>query len=123
MGIDFSHCEAHWAYSGFHRARCKLAAVIGIDLNYMEGFQSAFGAPTDVEPIKWDSLKKDPIHKLLHHSDCDGHITAKDCRRIAPRIRELVKEWPDDDYDKIQFLMLADGMDAAAAESKPLKFR
>lgn len=30
MGIDFSHCDAHWAYSGFHRFRTRLATQVGL---------------------------------------------------------------------------------------------
>src|SRR3546814_10466403 len=39
MGLDFSHTDAHWAYSGFTRFRRALAKHEGIDLDAMEGFQ------------------------------------------------------------------------------------
>ena len=29
MGIDFSHGDAHWAYSGFMRFRGRLAVELG----------------------------------------------------------------------------------------------
>jgi hypothetical protein len=38
MGLDFSHCDAHWSYSGFNEFRVKLAEAAGIVLGDMEGF-------------------------------------------------------------------------------------
>jgi hypothetical protein len=90
-----------------------LAKEVGIDLDSMEGFGGS---------VKWSTLPKDPIHFLLNHSDCDGHITAKRCAKIAPRLLELVAKWPDDIYDKTQALLLAEGMKACAQKGKPLEF-
>lgn len=112
MGIDFSHCNASWAYSGFMRFRKRVAKSVGFDLDSMEGF----GGKT-----KWSSLKPDPIHALLNHSDCDGHLTVTECKKVAPRLKEILSSW-DDDYDKQMGLELASGMLNAAAEKKPLRF-
>lgn len=38
MGLDCSHGAWHGAYSAFHRWRAKLAEVVGIPLDLMEGF-------------------------------------------------------------------------------------
>jgi len=143
MGLDFNHADAHWAYSGFNRFRGKLAEEIGICLPLMDGFwtDSEFSSSSfpltkrivgekmindyffwlPTKPLKWDNIK-DPIVDLLYHSDCDGNLTASQCKKIAPRLRELIKDWPDDDYDKKQALGLADGMDYCAKEKKVLKF-
>lgn len=61
MGADFNLCDAHLAYSGFHRFREKLAKEICIDLNLMDGF----GGNIRLETIN------DDIKLLLNHSDCD----------------------------------------------------
>ena len=116
MGIDFSHCEAHWAYRGFNRARAKLAAEVGIILDLMEGFADrTFGAlhhfkevHPDIstrmlgwipeEALSWKHIKDD-IVILLNHSDCDGEITAEECLKVAPRLRHLVEDWHEDDFD------------------------
>ena len=145
MGLDFSHCEAHWGYTAFALFRVKLAAEAGIDLHCMDGF--AFGPSGEAfEPltisgdsgesgrmpgfdkyighqpvISWESIKDD-IKPLLDHSDCDGELTPDECRRIAPRLRELVSTWPDDDRDKAKALELANGMDMAANANENLKF-
>ncbi len=151
MGLDFSHCDAHWAYSGFNRFRTKIAAEAGIALSCMEGFAvnplgvkrynhvSIFGKNIEekrpvgaiaaeycdyvgIQPvITWDKVSDD-IKYLLNHSDCDGFLTPSECRKVAPRIRELVKNWPDDDRDKINALLLANGMDLARSKRQKLKF-
>jgi hypothetical protein len=113
MGIDFSHCDAHWSYRGFHLFRVKLASSIQLDLDNMEGFGSGSQS--------WDTIS-DPIKPLLDHSDCDGELSPDECRTVSPRLRELVKGWGDD-YDKRHALWLADGMDLAANNNKPLEFR
>jgi hypothetical protein len=114
MGLDFSHCEARWAYSGFFRFRLRLAKEIGF--NEYEEIKT-------IDDPRYSKISKDPILPLLAHSDCDGDLGPEECKKVAPRLREIVSKWPDDDYDKEQALELADGMDAAAASSEPLKFR
>lgn len=112
MGLDFSHCNARWAYSGFMRFRRKLANEIGMDLSKMEGFDG------DI-PF---SNYKDDIIPLLDHSDCDGELTVEECKKVAPRLRELVSTWEDTDRDKKIALELADGMDYALERDEPLRF-
>lgn len=145
MGLDFSHCDAHWAYSGFMRFRTKLAAEVGIALHCMESFawDHAQNKPcSDVEIYNYDSQKlngrpvgligiqpviewstvNDDIVPLLNHSDCDGVLTVEECKRVAPRLRELVANWEDDDFDKINALLLAEGMEEAILGGDELRF-
>ena len=145
MGLDFSHCEAHWAYSGFMRFRTRLAAEAGIALHCMKGFAGGpTGKPFEIltisgqseesgkmpgfdkyigsQPvISWDGVKDD-IKPLLNHSDCDGILTPEECAKVAPRLRELVSAWPDDDRDKRNALWLAEGMDEAASKGENIEF-
>lgn len=145
MGIDFSHCEAHWAYSGFMRFRTRIATEAGIVLSCMSGFSSgpigkqyetliilgeseesgsALGFDKYVgrqSVIPWESIKDD-IAPLLNHSDCDGKLTSKECAKVAPRLRELVAKWPEDDRDKINALELVNGMDSAVKANDCLRF-
>jgi len=118
MGLDFSHSDAHWSYSGFMKFRTHLAECTGIDLDMMEGFGG------DGE---WSPPLTEPIIDLLNHSDCDGELTPEQCKIIAPRLRKIVSEWSDSDYmvmyDKKNALLLADGMEEAAANGEPLEFR
>jgi len=55
-------------------------------------------------------------------SDCDGYLTPRQCRKIYPRLLELVKNWDDDDYDKQQAIELANGMKKAALKLQKLEF-
>jgi hypothetical protein len=103
----------------FGRFRDALAAHEGIDLGQMEGFRSL----GDERPrIPWDSVST-PLEPFLNHSDCDGELTPEQCRRVAPRLREVVAAlWSPGDYNHDAGLLLADGMDAAAATEEPLQF-
>jgi hypothetical protein len=114
MGIRFTHCGASWSYSGFNRFRTKLAKEIGIDLYKMEGFIE-LGV---VKPfsISW-KLVNDPIVPLLNHSDCEGCLTPDECAQVAPRLRDLIQNWPndienniDESYDTHMALKLIEGM-------------
>ena len=70
-------------------------------------------------PLKWDSLKPDPIHVLINHSDCDGEISWEVCEPLAKRLKELmpllpsgygpghIKNWRDTTQQFIDGLMLA----------------
>jgi len=115
MGLDFSHTEASWSYSGFMRFRTRLAKEIGINLREMRGLG-------DSGVLSWDKII-DPIKPLLDHSDCEDDLSPNECMKIAPRMRELVSDWDDDDYDKIQALLLADGMELAGSRNESLQFR
>jgi hypothetical protein len=112
MGLDFNGSTAGWSYTGFGRFRDRLARELEFNLNAMEGFGGS---------RSWDELEWDPIFHLLNHSDCDGEITPEQCRVAAPRLRELVEYWPKD-YDKVNAIALADGMDKCAEENKSLRF-
>jgi len=116
MGIDFSHCNARWSYGGFNSFRQRLAKEIGMNLEEMDGFRR------DEKPGIPFSNFSDDIIPLLDHSDCDGVLAPDECKRVAPRLRELISKWDDDDYDKRHALELADGMDAAAVANEYLEF-
>jgi hypothetical protein len=81
MGLTVSHGCWDGAYSAFHRWRTAVASTIGMDLEKMEGFGGT---------VLWSSLPSDPLHKLLHHSDCEGQIDAEDCAPIAERLEAIL---------------------------------
>ncbi|MFE9777792.1 hypothetical protein ACFYPA_06495 [Streptomyces sp. NPDC005775] len=127
MGIDFSHTEAHWAYTGFSRFRRALAAYVGIDLDHMSGFKP-LGAGDDYQLNPWSNVTSD-LKPLLDHSDCDGELSPQECQRVAPCLRQAIDAvWPSVDgeepsYDRVNGLLLAEGMEAAAAADEPLEFQ
>ncbi|WP_313469847.1 hypothetical protein [Lysinibacillus sp.] len=112
MGLNFSHCDVGWSYSGFNNFRRRLAQQIEMDLDDMVGFGGNI-------PFH---IYQDDIVPLLNHSDCDGELTPDECKQVAPRLRELVSGW-EDDYEKSKALDLADGMELAANRGKSLEFR
>lgn len=114
MGLDFSHCDARWGYIGFHRFRLKLARAAGYTI--VKG-DSLMG-PMEV----WESEDDQPLDPLLYHSDCDGIISPEDCAKVAPALEAAVKDWPEDDYDRVNALRLAEGMRLAAAKGEDLAF-
>ena len=113
MGVDFSHCNAHWAYSGFMRFRQKLAdQSIGVDLLSMHGY----GGDTP-----WENFDDDII-PLLNHSDCEDDLTFEECAKIAPRLKEIIENWDDGDYDKRSALELIVGMEECILNEESLSF-
>jgi hypothetical protein len=116
MGLDFQRVElvrhrvdGSWSYTGFNDFRERLAKQIGIKLREMDGFCDS-GKP-------WDEVTDD-IAPLLNHSDCDGKLSASECERIAKRLRELVKNWDDGDYDKQNAVALADAMETCGKDGE-----
>ena len=92
----------------------------GINLDDMYGFAKCWDEHEHIA-ISWDNVK-DPITPLLNHSDCDGELTPEECRTVAPRLRELVANWKEDDYDKAKAIELAEGMELAAKNNELLEF-
>ena len=111
MGIDFDPGTAHWSYIGFNRFREILAKEINVDLKSMQGFNGQ---------NSWDTVK-DNIKPLLDHSDCDGELTVKECKMVAPRLKQLIKKWPES-YDKIQAHKLINDMLNCVEKKVPLTF-
>jgi len=112
MGLNFMGGDARWSYSGFNRFRTKLASQIGITLDKMKGFDGE---------NSWD-FETDDIIPLLNHSDCDGELTVKECKKVWPRLKELIEDWDDDNYDKINALRLIEDMKGTIKNNEPLEF-
>lgn len=114
MGLDFSHSEAHWAYSGFGRFRDALAAHEGFVLDTMVGFGG---------DVSWDTITT-PLKPLLDHSDCDGDLSPEDCAQVALRLREVIPLiWPNfNDHDASEGLLLAEGLELAAKSNETFEF-
>jgi len=170
MGVGFhcgpeddDHCDAQWAYSSFGEFRKKVAAAAGIELDEMEGYEASEHlrevrktindgedrVPLDIEMTNnlpkgksWDEID-DPIVPFLCHSDCEGILTPEECAKIAPRLKELIADWPEaielnfpeewqeigypawkqwTEHDKKNGDLLVAGMEWAAENGYPLEF-
>ena len=128
MGLDFSHTEAHWSYSGFGRFREALAEHEGFNLNEMQGFCAPWrGDDPETHPNRsWDEITT-PLKPLLNHSDCEDDLSPEECAQIAPRLREVVNAiWPVDvgrDHNRQQGLLLAEGLELAASRGERFEFQ
>jgi len=112
MGIDFSHGEAHWSYSGFNNFRNKLVEALGYttSLNVM------------YEDGTYTRMQKEPIYPLINHSDCDGDLTVEEMQQILPQLKDIINRWPDGEYDKTRGLYFIEGIEEAISENESLEF-
>jgi len=124
MGLDFSHGDAHWAYSEFHRFRERLAEHEGFDLNAMHGFCAPWrGHDPETHPDRpWDEITT-PLKPLLDHSDADGELTPDECKVVEPRLREIALTWPENDYDRRGALALCNAMRDCILTGESLEFQ
>lgn len=128
MGLDFSHGDAHWTYSGFMRFRTKLAAEIGVFLPLMEGFEREYGPESemfkrydDILPIEWQHVQH-PLVPFLRHSDCDGFLAPTLCEEIARHIATIIRYWPKEDRDTVEAEKLIEGLEDAAFKKEQFEF-
>ena len=153
MGLNCSHGAWDGGYGSFMTWRRKIAEVAGLPpLDLMEGFYTPLKRSTGVDglatlycgvnppsytleqidaalPIKWSALKKDKLHILLSHSDCEGKISSRQCAGIADSLEKLIPLLPDELgsghignwREKTQTFV--DGLRAAAESKEPLLFR
>jgi hypothetical protein len=124
MGLDFSHCDAHWAYSGFNRFRTRLCQELGVDWEAIVGklFQKMTTEEEKQADAEFAKIADHDIAPLLNHSDCDGDLSPEQCVSVARALRSLTANWPDDDYDKQQAIFLAEGCELAAQNGEKLEF-
>ena len=106
------YSDFNWSYSGFHHFRTKLAKEIKINLMEMDGFGG------NISFSDYD----DDIILFLNHCDCEGNISVEDCKKVAPRLRKLIENWLDHDYDKVTAFKLADLMDKCIELNEELIF-
>lgn len=121
MGLDFSHCDAHWTYGGFNQFRHRLASkAMGFEVDNIYDHRNIVSY-----------FRIDPIYKFLDHSDCDGILTPEEMKTIYPRLDELVDamhlDCTDDNYDIMYDIIngkkLVEGMREAVSKNENLEFR
>jgi hypothetical protein len=90
MGLDCSHDAWHGAYSAFNSLRQKVAEAMG-------GSYPPHNEKTlDEEMWYWGRGYNADTHPgllvFLRHSDCDGHLTPRECRLVAKDLEALLPE-------------------------------
>jgi hypothetical protein len=116
MGLSISHETWQGPYSAFHRWRKEIAKLEDIPLELMEGFYPGYPSYHEIIkitlersdfnsyladtfqtmylnhlPLKWDNLKRNPLHKLLYHSDCEGTLNWRGLKGIYERLEYLME--------------------------------
>jgi hypothetical protein len=87
MGLLTSHDCWSGSYSNFRLWRRQLAALVGLDLETMEGHGGT---------LRWEDLQPDILHVLLDHPDHSGEILPEHCGPLADRLEELLPRLPLD---------------------------
>ncbi len=136
MGLNITYAgaeryqQAIWAYSGFMAFRERLARASGLiaadeSLNrYYDSVESHAYKAGDRQALHaYPSQFNEPLVLLIDHADCEGDLSPDQCQRLAPRLRDLMKDWPDDDYDRVMGERLAAACEHCAANKLVLEFR
>ncbi len=120
MGLDFSHCDAHWSYSGFNRFRNNLVVALGYTTSLDEMYENGSYA---------DKLKHESIFPLIDHSDCEGYLTVKEMSRVVNQLKYILEIWENNfemveyHYDIRQGRCLIEGMEEAIEADESIEFR
>jgi hypothetical protein len=109
MGLGFSHCDAHWSYTGFHRFRCRVAEATGIKLYEMNGFTG---------DKSWAEIES-PLVALLNHSDWEGELSSSQCALMIEPLKKILFPRSEDDRLDEQVWKAGIAALAAAEEAQP----
>ena len=115
MGLDLSHGDIRFSYSGFHRFRTEICAYYGVDINSLSGFLHGHihdyeksGLPLGIVP-------------LINHSYCDGELSVEECRVVAAALSEITLKNDEMFMDEKRKAFIA-ACEEAIADDKPLEF-
>ncbi len=112
MGIDFSHGDAHWAYSGFMRFRGLLASSLGYAIPLRDMYDDG----------SYVCMENEAIWPLINHSDCDGELTVEEMEQILPQLKSILDNWNDDNNEKTRGMDLVESMEEAIIADEKLVF-
>ena len=105
MGLNITHGawtkqDRAWTggYRAFNEWRWMLAEIGQFESTGSERGESERGESERGEPEKgldslrgdWDECPNDPLEIIMEHSDCDGHINARDALPLAVRLRQVL---------------------------------
>lgn len=109
MGLDCSHNAFNGSYGGFNRLRQAVSFLAGGSYppHYKRDKQGSvlnkkddFGLLLRDEKLdehSWYVDESYPVEKtglrdFLNHSDCDGILTAQQCKNVADELEDLLKD-------------------------------
>lgn len=114
MGLTTSHDFYSGGYGGFMDFRTRLAAKIGVSLLQMQGYTE--------NGIPWSTINHGLV-PLLYHSDCDGHLTVSESKKIVEGLNDVLNKLTPEDkkhpFFEKQIIQFRDGcLDAIKNKQK-----
>lgn len=86
-------------YSGFTHFRIALAKAYNKDFGDLyERWVLGYESITKSDVKKMNELANEDLDLLLLHSDCDGKLTPKECKRIYNITKNLKCDYPQCNY-------------------------
>jgi hypothetical protein len=108
MGLDISvkglerKDTYHCGYIKFNLYRNKVASAYNERLG--ELYKKTFKDELQPEEIKeWNNLCNDDLDIFLWHSDCDGKLTPKECKKIYDAMKDLKVEMQGHNYIEMNY--------------------
>ncbi len=108
MGLDISvkglerKDTYHCGYIKFNLYRKKVASAYNERLG--ELYKKTFKDELQPEEIKeWNNLCNDDLDIFLWHSDCDGKLTPKECKKIYDAMKDLKVEMQGHNYIEMNY--------------------
>jgi len=117
MGLDTTFGCFNGPYSTFARFRKSLCLQIDIDINELKEYGGNKGFAKDLDH---------DIMPLINHSDCDGRLTIKECKRIVKGLTSIKENFDNSkgrDFDFIEMIdKFIDGCNDAIKKRKMVHF-
>lgn len=108
MGLDISvkglerKDTYHCGYIKFNLYRKKVASAYNERLG--ELYKKTFKDELQPEEIKeWNNLCNNDLDIFLWHSDCDGKLTPKECKKIYDAMKDLKVEMQGHNYIEMNY--------------------
>lgn len=108
MGLDISvkglerKDTYHCGYIRFNLYRKKVASAYNERLG--ELYEKTFKDELQPEEIKeWNNLCNNDLDIFLWHSDCDGKLTPKECKKIYNAMKDLKVEMQGHNYIEMNY--------------------
>ena len=118
MGLDINikglsrEDTYHGSYTKFANYRVKVAKAFNKAIGeiYEKPYKHYGYKFTEEDEKQWNEFLLDenaPMNKFLWHSDCDGKLTPKECKKIYNELKKLkIKDLPYSDKWTMQELWL-----------------
>jgi hypothetical protein len=106
MSLDIGarwHDGVHIGYGRFNNYRTALAHAYNPEYGalYEKAVRGIFNSKyrlTKAEDDRWKEIANDDLELFILHSDCDGELSSKECRKIYAVLKMLEPETYKDEH-------------------------